>query len=308
MAGKGYRFVKAGYKTYKPFLPLSKKENIIQNICNSFPKKTKKIFIIDLKLNNNYLKILKKIPNSKIIKVKSHKLGPGYTLLLAKKELQDLKKIFVSYSDIVWKWNKKKLNLKNNTIFCYKNYHPYTKDNNNYAFCKVKDNNLIKLKEKSSFTNNWINEPLSIGLFYYINSKSLFDSLDALKKQNIKTNDEYFPSEGFNFLKKSKIEYVDTFAHIGKPNYYEEFKDRKNFFSNKQKFVSRIRNFYLADKILIPAAGDSIRFKKEKIFTPKHLYFIKELNLKLLDYINIYLPAIKKNLVTFKNKLINELS
>ena len=37
MAGKGHRFIKAGYKTYKPFLPLSKKENIIQNICNSFP-------------------------------------------------------------------------------------------------------------------------------------------------------------------------------------------------------------------------------------------------------------------------------
>ena len=308
MAGKGHRFIKAGYKTYKPFLPLSKKENIIQNICNSFPKNTKKIFIIDKKLNNNYLKILKQIPNSKIIKVKSHKLGPGYTLLLAKKELQDLKKIFVSYSDIVWKWNKKKLNLKKNTIFCYKKYHPYTKDNNNYAFCKVKNNNLIKLKEKSSFTNNWINEPLSIGLFYYINSKDLFDSLDVLKKQNIKTNNEYFPSEGFNFLKNSKIEYVDTFAHIGKPNYYEEFKDRKNFFLNKKKFISRIKNFYLADKIIIPAAGNSIRFKKEKIFTPKHLYFIKELNFKLLDYINIYLPKIRKNLVTFKNKLVKELS
>ena len=112
MAGKGHRFIKAGYRIYKPFLALSEKENIIQNICNSFSKKTKKIFIIDKKLNNNYLKILKQIPNSKIIKVKGHKLGPGYTLLLAKKELQDLKNIFVSYSDIVWKWNKKKLVFK----------------------------------------------------------------------------------------------------------------------------------------------------------------------------------------------------
>ena len=308
MAGKGHRFIKAGYRIYKPFLALSEKENIIQNICNSFSKKTKKIFIIDKKLNNNYLKILKQIPNSKIIKVKGHKLGPGYTLLLAKKELQDLKNIFVSYSDIVWKWNKKKLNLKNNTVFCFKNYHPYTKDNNNYAFCKVNKKKLIRLKEKSSFTNNWINEPLSIGLFYYINSKNLFDSLDLLKIRNIKTNNEYFPSEGFNFLKNSKIEYVDTFAHIGKPNYYEEFKDRKKFFLNKGNFISRIKNFYLADKIIVPAAGKSIRFKKEKIFTPKHLYFIKELNSKLLDYINIYLPKIKKNLVTFKNKLVEELS
>ena len=308
MAGKGNRFVKAGYKTYKPFLQLSKKENIIQNICDSFSKNSNKYFIVDKNLNKNYLKILSKIPNSKIIKIKSHKLGPGYTLLSAEKELKDLKKVFVCYSDIVWKWNKKKLKLKNNTVFCYKNYHPYTKDNNNYAFCKVNKKKLIKLKEKSSFTKKWINEPLSIGLFYYIDAKELFNSLNCLKKLNIKTNNEYFPSEGFNFLENTKIEYVNSFAHIGKPNYYEEFINRKKFFTNEKKFKTEIKNQYLADKIVIPAAGKSVRFKKKNIFTPKHLYLIKELNLKLIDYLIQFLPSKQKDLVTFKTRLIKDLS
>lgn len=308
MAGKGYRFVKAGYKTYKPFLKLSKKENIIQNICNNFSKSSNKYFIIDKNLNKKYIRILNEIPNSKIIKIKSHKLGPGYTLLAAQNELKNLKNIFVCYSDIVWKWNKKKIKLKNNTVFCYKNHHPYTKDNNNYAFCKIDKKKLIKLKEKSSFTKDWVNEPLSIGLFYYINERELFNSLIFLKKLNIKTNNEYFPSEGFNFLNNSEIEYVDSFAHIGKPIYYEEFINRKVFFETKRKFKLEIKDFHLADKIIIPAAGKSLRFKKKKIFTPKHLYFIKDLNSLLIDFLNQFLPNKKKILVTFKNKLIESLN
>ena len=276
MAGKGYRFVKAGYKTYKPFLKLSKKENIIQNICNNFSKSSNKYFIIDKNLNKKYIRILNEIPNSKIIKIKSHKLGPGYTLLAAQNELKNLKNIFVCYSDIVWKWNKKKIKLKNNTVFCYKNHHPYTKDNNNYAFCKIDKKKLIKLKEKSSFTKDWVNEPLSIGLFYYINERELFNSLIFLKKLNIKTNNEYFPSEGFNFLNNSEIEYVDSFAHIGKPIYYEEFINRKVFFETKRKFKLEIKDFHLADKIIIPAAGKSLRFKKKK-FLHQNIYILSKI-------------------------------
>ena len=306
MAGKGYRFIKAGYKTYKPFLKLSEKENIIQNICNSFPKNSKKYFIIDKNLNVNYQKILNEIPDSKIIKIKSHKLGPGYTLLSAREELQNLKKVFVCYSDIVWKWNKKKLKLKNNTIFCYKDYHPYTKDNNNYAFCKVNKKKLIQLKEKSSFTKNWINEPLSIGLFYYINAKKLFDSLNFLKELNIKTNNEYFPSEGFNYLKNTQIQYVDNFAHIGKPNYYEEFRNWKNFFEQEKKFKNDIIKVNLADNIIIPAAGKSKRFKKERIFIPKHLYIIGALKKRMINYLSEFLPD-KKKIIIIRNKKYNYL-
>ena len=47
MAGYGSRFVKSGYKTYKPFLRISESQNMIMGICNKFPKKTIKHFIIN---------------------------------------------------------------------------------------------------------------------------------------------------------------------------------------------------------------------------------------------------------------------
>ena len=39
LGGLGKRFVSEGYKTYKPFLKISKKKKIIENILNNFPKK-----------------------------------------------------------------------------------------------------------------------------------------------------------------------------------------------------------------------------------------------------------------------------
>ena len=39
LGGLGIRFLKDGYKTYKPFLKTSKKSRVIDNIVDNFPKK-----------------------------------------------------------------------------------------------------------------------------------------------------------------------------------------------------------------------------------------------------------------------------
>ena len=153
MAGKGDRFLRAGYKTYKPFLKTKNSKTILDNITNKFDKKINIIFIVSKNLSNKYLLKLKNIENSKIIKIDQHKLGPGYSILQAKKFLKNLENIFVSYSDIEWVWLKKLETYKKNVIFCFKGYHPFTTDNNKYAFCKI-NNKFLKIKEKSSFTNN----------------------------------------------------------------------------------------------------------------------------------------------------------
>ena len=310
MAGMGYRFLNKGYKIYKPFLKCYNKKSIIENIINNFEKNSNKYFIVNKEIKKKYINNLRLISNSKIIFIDKNKLGPGYTLLKAKKKIGYLTNVFVSYSDIQWQWNKK-LNFKNkNIVFCYKGWHPYTKNSNNYAFCKIKKKKFNKLKEKSSFTNKWQLEPLSIGLFYYKNTNKLFYSLEKLLENKIKTNKEYFPSEGFNFLKQeTDIKYVKNFAHIGTPEYYEEYLNKAEFFSIRANFKKKIKNFKLADKILIPAGGKSIRFKNEGIHVPKHFYFIKDIKERLIDYISQYLPKKNKILITYKNsipKIINK--
>ena len=46
LGGLGKRFLYDGYKTYKPFLKISKNTRIIDNIVNNFPKKNTHIIII----------------------------------------------------------------------------------------------------------------------------------------------------------------------------------------------------------------------------------------------------------------------
>ena len=48
-----------------------------------------------------------------------------------------------------------------NYVFCYKGYHPFTEDNNNYAFCKTDRSNIIQIKEKESFTIDGRMNPFS---------------------------------------------------------------------------------------------------------------------------------------------------
>jgi len=303
MAGKGERFVRAGYKTYKPFLFSKDSKTILENIFNKFGKKTRIIFIVSNKLNNKYLIRLKNVSKARIIKIPPHKLGPGYSIIKAEKKLKKLKNIYVSYSDIEWIWGEKMETLNNNIVYCFKGYHPFTYDNNNYAFCKVgKNKKFIKLREKFSFTNKWASEPLSIGLFFYKNSENLLGSLKELKKKNIKTNNEFFPSEGFNFLKNnSSISYVKNFVHLGNPQYYEIYKNWLFFFKNNLTFKKKINKTFLADKIIIPAAGDSKRFKREGIKIDKFMFFIKSVKKTLLIYLCNFLPKQKKFLILKKN-------
>ena len=147
-------------------------------------------------------------------------------------------------------------------------------------------------------------EPLSV-LFYY-KIPLIFLKVLILQSNNIKINNEYFPSIGFNFLKNNtEIKFVKSFVHIGKPEYYEEFCSKFKFFLTQGKYRNKIKKNYLADQIIIPAAGKSERFKKENIFIPKYLYRIQSLKIRLIELINRYLPDKKKELIILNSKYIN---
>ena len=303
LAGYGKRFIKAGYTTLKPFLNIDQENNMLDLIVNNFPKKTRKIFIVRKKIEKKYLKILKNYNNSKIVFIKSHKLGPLYTLYLAKKKLKNLKNIFISYCDIHWVWKNKRIkNLKSNYVYCFQGWHPFTVDNNNYAFCKTKGDKIIFIKEKESFTNRWQHEPLSVGLFFFKNSKEMNDSFEKIVKKKIKINNEYFPSLAFNFIKNKKVKFVENFCHIGNPYYFEIYKKWNNFNKIKTLFKNKIKLLNLANEVIIPAAGESRRFLKENIKTPKFLCKVGVEKKNMINLVKDYLPTNKKiRLITLKN-------
>ncbi|MDC1236861.1 hypothetical protein N8Z82_03395, partial [Pelagibacteraceae bacterium] len=106
--GLGKRFLEAGYKTYKPFLKVSKRIRVIDNIIENFPKKNTHIIIVGNEKRFNNITLNLKIKNITFIKIKDHKYGPIYSLYLAKESIKKIVKnqnFFISYSDINWKWD-----------------------------------------------------------------------------------------------------------------------------------------------------------------------------------------------------------
>ena len=297
LAGYGRRFANDGYKILKPFLKIDDDNIMITQIINKFPKKIKKIFIVRSNLQKNYVDVLKNIENSELHFIKPHNLGPLQSIYSIRKVIKNLKKIYISYCDIDWVWNKTNIitNEKSSYVFCFRGYHPFTQDNNNYAFCKVQSSKFLKIKEKESFTKKWQNEPLSVGLFYFNSGSELINCCEKIFKHQITVNNEYFPSLLFNFIKNKKVKFVKNFTHIGKPTYYEIFKKWKYYFLNKKKFKKKIKKFNFADEILIPAAGLSKRFQEKNIRKPKFLLNLIKEKKNMIDLINENLNSKKKN-------------
>ena len=57
LGGLGSRFEREGYKTYKPFLPISSKLRIIDNIISNFPQKDTHVILIANNKKYNFIKL-----------------------------------------------------------------------------------------------------------------------------------------------------------------------------------------------------------------------------------------------------------
>ena len=90
LGGLGSRFIEAGYKTYKPFLKISKKSRIIDEIINNFPIRKTHVIILGNKKKYTYISKNLKKKNITFIKIKNHNSGPLYSIFLARQKLKAL--------------------------------------------------------------------------------------------------------------------------------------------------------------------------------------------------------------------------
>src|SRR5688572_14453615 len=105
MAGQGKRFRRAGYDTYKPFLPIFGKP-MVQWVLDAFPASvTKRVLADPTLLTSEQLAYLQQQPGVVIHCIPSHSLGPAYTIHSARAELPLDEAFFIAYADIFWSWD-----------------------------------------------------------------------------------------------------------------------------------------------------------------------------------------------------------
>jgi NDP-sugar pyrophosphorylase family protein len=243
-AGVGQRFIEAGYTKYKPLIPLKDKAMII-SVIQAFDKDTKVYIITDINHHKLLESELKEVCDINFIIIDPHKLGPAYSILQASEKLPKSESCFVAYNDVKWHWNFKEVKdfIKSNTpdgiIFNHYGFHPHLIKNNFSAFCKVDDTKITAIKEKGSFTENWMNEWLSVGVYYYKSTKNLIENINKLVINDEKAAGEYYPSKVYNYMLSDNLcilNYsVTDFVHAGTPEQYEDAEEWDKILKSKNK-------------------------------------------------------------------------
>lgn len=271
MTGKSKRFKEAGINTPKQFLPINNRA-IIEHALDMFPGEKDINFIISKEdsLNKDLDHYFKKISNYSFTVVEYQKAGPG-AAVLESGLLDTTEDVLINYCDFsnIWDWKEFLSFINKNSpdgmIPAYKGLHPHSIYGNDYAFLNVSGSVVVDIQEKKSFTEDKINEYASSGSYYFKSgnlAKKYIESAFQLKKF---INNEIYISTSYEEMIKDGLNinlyHIDYFFQWGTPEDYKEFIYNLNEVDNiKSEKKINLKNEI---NLLIPAAGESKRFKDE---------------------------------------------
>lgn len=287
MGGTGQRFIKAGYKTYKPFLKVSKKYRIVDNIINNFANSKTRVIILG---NEQKFQFIRSQLNKNIIfiKIKNHRFGPLHSIFLASTKLKSIIKnnpFFIVYSDINWNWEfekvKKFIKKKDAVVFTHKGFHPDLEIDTKSDFCLLDKKGYIKkTSAKKLISKDYKKSFLAAGCYYFKNYEYLGEYFRRNKNFLKNKKKEYYLIQFINFLIKNKLKInhynLSNFVHLGIPSQYENFLHWRKVIVNDFN-----KSLALNSPNVMLMAGKGERVKKLKQKKP----FLEIKNYKIYDYI-----------------------
>ena len=287
MAGEGSRFKAEGFERYKPFLRLAGK-SMIEGVIEPF-EALSEVFILtsDTILKRNQKSFDNLLDRVKVIIIPEHKLGPAYSIFLARNSLPRNRAYAIAYCDVWWSpkdFNISKLLNYDAAIFVHRGFHPHLIADNFSAFCSEKIQNngsLLEIREKGSFTDDWMNEPVSVGVFFIRDSELLFNSIEKMVVSNDRVAGEFYPSIIFNELIKLGVDVklidVDAYIHIGVPS---QFRDVQFWSDVVNEDGSKAPTNIQINCMLVGGSGSRMKGVSE---APKHLLPVE--GIAMLDYV-----------------------
>lgn len=237
MAGKGQRFIEAGYTLPKPLLNMGE-EPIIKHIIKTMTPKqvpSQFIFIVRQDHCDQYQldkKLLEIQPNAKIIKINEITQGAICTVLLAKEYFNDSNPVIIKDCDQIINWNPDhflEFVERNKADGAIVNIHT---DKPNYSFSRVNSKGLIiETAEKSVISNHG-----SVGIYYFAKGTDLIKYAQRMIEKNLRVNNEFYTCPVYNqFIQdfKTILHYpIAEMFQLGTP---------EEFYENKQKTIEFLK-------------------------------------------------------------------
>lgn len=266
MAGKGERFVSAGYTDPKPLIKVGG-ERIVEYVCDMYDKDNDNFVFIcnDIHLKSTDMSSILSglVRNSTIVSMPQHKLGPVYTVLAAMNYIEEETPVIVSYCDnpVTWDYNAFKQQMVDEGIdgcvVSHSGVHPHSLSNTMFAYSKTDAyNRILEIKEKSCYTNNKFNEHASSGIYYFKYGYYVKKYFKQTLSENINYKGEYYVTLVFNLLIRDGLRvysYLNDYTlAFGTPNEVRNFEAWQTILEggqcNSEDDVIKCYNYWKAYK------------------------------------------------------------
>jgi len=240
MAGKGQRFIDAGYTTPKPLLKLGD-TLIVKHIIDTmrFPG-AQFIFIVRQEHCDEFQldqKLLEIEPNAKILKINQMTEGSICTVLLAKEYFDNDTPVIIKDCDQIINWDLEhflEFVSRNKVEGALVTIHT---DKPSYSFSRVDPKGrVIETAEKSVISNHG-----HTGIYYFVNGKDLIKYSQRMVDKNIRTNNEFYTAPVYNqYIQDGKLILIYPVAEMFQLGTPEELEGNKSktleFLENKKSF------------------------------------------------------------------------
>jgi NDP-sugar pyrophosphorylase family protein len=313
MSGFGERFRKVGYTLPKPLIIIDGKP-IIQHVVEMFPEEKEIIFICNKDHLNNpdyhMRDILEAIsPDSTIVAIKPHKLGPVHAVLEAINHINLTKPTIVNYADFTCDWDYVDfLSMVEDTgcdgaIPCYRGFHPHTLWSNYYAYVREESMNAWDIQEKKPFTSSPRDEFASSGTYYFKSGRLMKQYFDRCVKEDLTVAGEYYASMVYKPMMQDdlniKVYELDHFMQWGTPIDLEEYSYWSKTFSS---ILDENEPPKQLGSLILPMVGLGSRFTKAGYEIPKPM--IKVSGMPMAFQALGDLPQAEKQKFVFRKDLL----
>lgn len=251
MAGKGSRFVKAGYKVPKPFIDVNGAPMIQRVVENLTPYEPYRFIFLARRDHEEYIKAHMSFATN-VIYVDEVTEGAACTVLLARNIINSYEPLVIANSDQLVLWNDEaricrvwdsatggnifwresnciqdmindaRAKRLDASIATFNANHP------KWSYARVDSNGLVvEVAEKKVISNH-----ATVGVYYYAEGRKFVQGAERMISKNIRVNNEFYVAPVFNELidarMKVGIHPILKMQGLGTPEDLEDF-ERKSF-------------------------------------------------------------------------------
>lgn len=282
MAGKGKRFVRAGYLLPKPFIEVDG-HPVIEHILRNFSPDDEFVFGMNEEHYREpaFRKTLQRLaPKAMIIPIPYQPEGPIAVLRHMFEAIDDDEPVIVNYCDFSWEWNYEDFrktvaeNRSDGAVVCYRGFHPHLLGPNHYATLDADGLWMKEIREKFSWHDDKQKDWTSSGTYYFRTGALLRKCVgDIEPRHEWRINGEYYVSQLFQILREQGgrvfIYEAPRMLQWGTPEDLEEYEYWSNYFRALARPPAPVRVHDM--DVLILMAGAGKRFSDAGYTVPKPL-------------------------------------